>query len=209
MNEPVIRYCAQGHIYDASVHAQCPYCEKILQNQRKLASELSFGMQTDYAEETELLRDETELLQHAPDRYEDATEQLREASESVRSGPHSPESAAENDGKEGFTAGWLVCLQGPERGQSFTVLCSPCFLAQGQEESLAVLPVSGDAASTHPFFFKRGSGSVFLRNMTEVPCYMDGQRIFGAAEMPSGARIEVYGRVFIFVPLPGGLFDWE
>jgi len=208
MNEPVIRYCAQGHIYDASVHAQCPYCEKILQNQRKLASELSFGMQTDYAEETELLQEETELLQHASDLYEDATELLQHAPDRYEDATEQLREA-EDDGKEGFTAGWLVCLQGPERGQSFTVLCSPCFLAQGQEGSLAVLPVSGDAASTHPFFFKRGSGSVFLRNMTEVPCYMDGQRIFGAAEMPSGARIEVYGRVFIFVPLPGGLFDWE
>ena len=64
MNEPVIRYCAQRHIYDASVYAQCPYCKKILANQRKLAGVLSSSDLPYSGEGEEHTREETLLQQN-------------------------------------------------------------------------------------------------------------------------------------------------
>ncbi len=90
MNDPIIVFCENGHIYDASLNEECPYCKKVSINKERLNSILddedvkngAFAVVGEESDETELLiedGDKTELLEEDADGEEgDKTELLIE-----------------------------------------------------------------------------------------------------------------------------------
>lgn len=94
MVEPDIIFCSFNHIYDRAIHAECPYCKKIKEEQNELNKSLGvsdnddeqFAEIDEEADSTELLmgQDETELLQDDETARDDRTELLRNHSLEVQ-----------------------------------------------------------------------------------------------------------------------------
>lgn len=145
MIEPNIIFCSFNHIYDAALHAECPYCKKIKEDQAALSKSLDENpengdavIEEEYEDSTELLVDQevsqdieedesTELLIRETDEDE-STELLisesdkNEVTELVnKSGLQDGISKTSNKSSKPVL-GWLVCNSGRQMGRSYEIV---------------------------------------------------------------------------------------
>lgn len=145
MVEPNIVFCSFNHIYDMALHAECPYCKKIKEDQAALSKSLDEDSENvdvvideEYEDSTELLHiqgvsqdadedESTELLTQSADEDE-STELLipesdeNEVTELVNiSGSQDGISKTSNKSSKPVL-GWLVCNSGRQIGRSYEIV---------------------------------------------------------------------------------------
>lgn len=145
MVEPNIVFCSFNHIYDAALHAECPYCKKIKEDQAALSKSLDEDSENvvvvideENEDSTELLgiqrvsqdtdEDEsTELLTQSTDEDE-STELLtqyadEDASTELLNKSGSQTRISKNSNKSSKPVlGWLVCNSGRQIGRSYEIV---------------------------------------------------------------------------------------
>ena len=145
MVEPNIVFCSFNHIYDAALHAECPYCKKIKEDQAALSKSLDEDSENvdvvideEYEDSTELLdlqgdskdsdEDEsTELLIQETDEDESTELLIPESDEDEEtelvnnSGLQKRISKTSNKSSKPVL-GWLVCNSGRQIGRSYEIV---------------------------------------------------------------------------------------
>lgn len=122
MLEPKIVFCKNNHIYDSAINAECPYCLNIEKEQRmlnKLVAEqgaINKKVERDEEEEaTELIYRISSIENIDEDDYEST--ELIEYSDK----PHRT-----------YLVGWLVAIDGEQKGHSIEVVEGQNYLYQKQ-----------------------------------------------------------------------------
>ncbi len=107
--------------------------------------------------------------------------------------------------------GWLVCVQGPEKGRDYRIRSERNGIGRGADMSICI---SGDEAisrENHAFIsFNPRKGSFRIapgdgRGMT----YLNGEEVDVPMPITAYDRIELGQTHLLFVPLCGEQFNWE
>ncbi|MCM1538610.1 MAG: FHA domain-containing protein [bacterium] len=198
-----MRKCMKGHYYDASLHADCPYCKR--RNEGWMTA--SADVEAAYC-----LEDDERTL---PLGYIPMAPPLRMAAAMPR----------ENEGLDADdrtvlltqqnmgtnpVVGWLVCTEGREKGKDYRLHRNHNFIGRNGEMDISVpwdetisyekhAVVSYDSLNqTYHVSQGNGGGNVSL----------NGRALLKPARLEAYDEIMVGQTKFLFIPLCGEKFDW-
>lgn len=204
--------CKNGHRYNATMTSECPECAMFFNG--TIAFE-DFGGVAEVIPETVDLRP-------APMEYE-GTIPLVSNANSVTMPPIAEEEPEDMrtqfvryDGEvvsktERRITGWLVCVDGPEKGKDFHLYSENNFIGRGANNDVRLSDptVSSDKHAVviydpeeRVFSFGLFNGSGIVR--------LNGKRVTRAdEEIKMGDRLKIGQGTYMFVPLCGDNFQWE
>lgn len=202
-----MRKCMNGHYYDASVNSECPYCQSGSNSGKTVALNSSPSVVAD-------------------DSYEDSkTVPMGYASHQVQSTPaKSVSSLRVDDDDEGRTiavvhqdmgidpvVGWLVCIDGKEKGRDFRIHSDNNYIGRSEKMDLCIRGDETISRENHAiisydsvdkiYFFSPGEGRNIVRH--------NGKAIFQTVELKAYDRVIVGKTELLFMPLCGSEFEWS
>lgn len=178
-----LKRCSNGHLYNPKKHGQCPYCEDGEQDKGK----------------------ENKKIMVAPVDKKHFT-----VSGTNENGAKTQAFWNEGEGVEP-AVGWLVCIEGPERGKDYKIKSDKNFIGRSEEMHIHV---AGDS-----FISRRNHAVVCYnpkqRNFMLIPgegtgiIYSNEEAIYSPTELQPYDVIEMGKSKFIFIALCGQHFEWE
>ena len=234
MADPKIVFCSNNHIYDQSIHVECPYCSKIAENQRVLS-----GLMYDAKiikeeidcedEHTELLRvspvlcvenegdeeDHTELLRihdSNEDEENDYTELIRRNDNSaVHSITTHIDNGLDNDIKKlekPYVIGWIVCKDGIQKGRSFEIVEGRNYIYYTKGE-IVISPVINDKEQEVGEIFKeKKSGDFVLKPSVKGGGIANNYNLQEPFVLKPYDTVVLAGHSCIFVELISEFVEW-
>ncbi|MCR4890815.1 MAG: FHA domain-containing protein [Lachnospiraceae bacterium] len=197
-----MRKCPRGHYYDASIHADCPYCSDVNGGSATLPLENMGG-----------------------GGFGSPTIPLRAPANDLDDGKTLPLGAAYNnaDQDEGRTValikedkgidpvvGWLVCVDGKEKGRDYRIHSDNNFIGRSDRMDICIRGDETISRTNHAiisfdiqenaFFFSPGDGRAIVR--------VNDKAIFQTVEIKSHDRVTIGKSVFEFIPFCDGKFVW-
>ena len=207
--------CPNGHRYDASLTSECPECAMlrrfmIPQKRFEPGGNDNFGFH--------IVRKNTEEPKvpmnsngssigeehHCPVPSCDLTD-----------GSYGETMAVDCDGKhraelEQLVTGWLVCVDGPEKGKDYRLHNANNFIGRSSDMDVCIsgdLTVSEDKHAVvaydsleNNFFISPSGGKSIVR--------LNGKPVLMPQKIKYGDRLQIGRTVFLFVPLCGIRFQW-
>lgn len=189
-------FCKNGHSYDPDKYSSCPYC----------------GVQVDIGPTRPLIGGATVRAGEPPLGRDDVTRAERAAAPKYRPGAEGETVHVWKKRLGGIdpVVGWLVCIQGPDRGRDFRIHTERNAIGRGADMDIAI---TGDASISrenhavlsynprrHSFRLAPGDG----RGLT----YLNDEEVSGAVELNPYDRIELGESTLLFVPFCGERFVW-
>lgn len=178
-----LKRCSSGHLYNPKKYAQCPYCDD---------------------GELDKAKDNKKFVA-APIEKKHFT-----VSDTNESGAKTKAFWNESEGVEP-AVGWLVCIEGPERGKDYKIKSDKNFIGRSEEMHIYI---SGDT-----FISRRNHAVVCYnpkqRNFMLIPgegtgiIYANEEAIYSPTELQAYDVIEMGKSKFIFIALCGQHFEWE
>ncbi|MCI8599589.1 MAG: FHA domain-containing protein [Lachnospiraceae bacterium] len=195
-----MRKCSRGHYYDASIHADCPYCSNAGNTEMTMAMGVTPSIQASAGV--------TVPIQRGP---VDATVPMG----------MSPVSFDEDDNRtvavlmteEGVepVVGWMIGLTGKNKGKEYRIHSDNNFVGRSEKMDICIknddtISRENQAILTYDsaekmFYLSPGSG----RSIVKV----NGKAVFQTTELAGFDRILLGKTEFVFLPLCGENFTWE
>lgn len=179
-----MKQCAQGgHYYDASVHAQCPYCTGNMGAGATVALDAGRTMP---------------LMQGTDSR--------------ARTGSNDGRTVAIIKEDMGIdpVVGWLICMDGNEKGRDYRIHTDNNYIGRGEKMDICIRGDDTISRENHAvvsydakdkiFYFSPGDGRSIVR--------LNDKAIFATAEIHAYDIIEIGKSKLIFMPLCGEKFEW-
>lgn len=215
--------CKNGHRYDPSLTSECPECAMLKSHTVALdPSEVgddgsyrfhTVDVQTNPLSKTvPLSRQESETLEKRVNKIIP----VKSGDKSNRSSADGPTMAVNPSGEyiarsaQPIT-GWLVCIEGPEKGKDYRLHDENNFIGRSSQMDVCI---SGDRtvsedrhavitydSQERKFFFALSGGSSIVR--------LNGKAVLMTQEIKYGDRLQIGQGTFLFVPLCGEQFQWE
>jgi len=193
-----MRQCAQGgHYYDASVHAQCPYCTPYAAGSAPAPA--PFG-NDDIGQTMPIMQASSDIGKTMPmTKHEEAAAADMKTVALVRDAL-------------GFepVVGWLVVLEGKEKGRDYRIQSDNNFIGRSDKMDICI---AGDDTITRDnhatvsydsrerfFYLSPGDGKAIVR--------INEKALFGTAKLAPYDVIEVGKTKLIFMPLCSEKFEW-
>jgi hypothetical protein len=175
----VIR-CPKGHFYDNIKYSHCPYCGEQLEEDKTVSFAQAFGEASgDSAFKTVALQ---EFEQEADD--EDHTVSIY----------------AQQKGLD-FITGWLVCVEGPERGRDYRL--HQGFNRIGRDYSLDVTIADEsvpDKKVMCAVVYDDRTNHFFAVEQPDQIVYLDEKPIQGAVQIDQGSVLHIGNGRYEFIP---------
>jgi hypothetical protein len=183
-----MRQCPQGgHYYDASVHAECPYCN---------SASVGMTMPLDFGR--------TMPLSQSGENH----------TRSINAGGVGDEGRTVAIIKEQLgidpVVGWLVSIEGKEKGRDYRIHTDNNFIGRGEKMDICIRGDDTISRENHAivsyderektYFFSPGDGRSIVR--------LNGKAIFATAEIHAYDIIEIGKTKLVFLPLCGEKFEW-
>ena len=176
-----LKRCTNGHLYNPKKHGQCPYCDE---------NELDKGVKEN--------KKEAPVRKHMT------------VSNTHDNGAKTKAFWNESEGVEP-AVGWIVCIEGPERGRDYKLKSDKNFIGRSEEMHIHI---QGDT------FISRRNHAVICynpkqRNFMLIPgegtgiIYANEEAVYSPTELSSYDVIEMGKSKFIFMALCGEHFEWE
>lgn len=107
--------------------------------------------------------------------------------------------------------GWLTCISGPRRGQSFTLHSGKNFIGRADHMDVQILEDSEVAQQNHAIvaYDPKNRHFMLVPGESEGLVYLNGKSIYQAALLTDMSQIQIGGTTLLFRPLCGDNFDWE
>ena len=197
MIEPKIVFCKNNHIYDSAINSECPYCLNIEKEQRilnKLVAEqgvVNIGPTEDNEDATELIDQVGSIENTDEDDYE-ATE-LIDCSDKNRSS---------------YLVGWLVGIDGKQKGHSIEIMEGHNFLYQKQ--GMVMLKTDGfDTEKKLGMLYQdKNDKEFYICPEADVECRVNGMIISETHILKPYDSIEIQKHNWVFVKLNCEKFEW-
>lgn len=179
--------CDNGHYYDASKHSSCPHC----------------GVQN-------LDIDFQKTVARRPDSVGLAPTQ-------AKTGESSLDGEAKTVGvfrkKMGIdpVVGWLVCIDGPDRGRDFRIHSEKNFIGRSDKMDISIPgdeSVSRENHATVSFNPKKSLFRIFPGESRGL-VYLNEEEVITPIELKAFDVIELGQTKLIFIPFCGENFSWQ
>lgn len=107
--------------------------------------------------------------------------------------------------------GWLACIDGPRRGQSFVLHEGKNFIGRGDNMDVQILGDPAVARENHACiaYDPKNRKFILVPGDSEGIVYLENRSIFHATELMDLSRIQIGGTVLVFRPLCGEHFSWH
>lgn len=193
MGNPILMYCNNNHIYDASIHDECPYCKKLrlekenleltVKNSERIKSRNDDDDQTVFLDGDE--SNETELIENKTNDDEAVICDRR-------------------------VIGWLVCISKRKGyGTSLEILEGDNILCSDEAKVIVTPQIcKGTRVYGRVFFHEPNRRFVFQRYPSEV-CRVNGIEVKSSVYLSAYDRVSAENIEFVFVPFIGETFLWE
>ncbi|HBF39863.1 MAG TPA: hypothetical protein DDW50_21455 [Firmicutes bacterium] len=175
--------CPNGHIYSTRTHGhKCPYCNNVVENGTKNGPGTSRKMQT--VSQT----------------------QNNDGDGDVRTTAYWDDKAGSDQ-----VVGWLVCIEGPQRGMDYRIRPEKNFIGRSEEMHIHINGDNSISRRNHAVI----SYNPMERNFFLIPgggvglVYQNNEAIYSPVELAAYDVIQMGHSKFVFVPLCGMHFDWD
>ena len=107
--------------------------------------------------------------------------------------------------------GWLVCIQGPNRGQAYRLHSGTNFIGRGKQSDVCIDGDMSISNKNHASVSYDERERVFYITKGEVrnPTYLNGKALRSDADLVIYDHIEIGNTELVFVPLCGDQFNWQ
>jgi len=192
-----MQQCSQGgHFYDASVHAECPYC--------KNAAGAPVPDRTVPVDRTVPIDRTTPI---APNGYNPSGDNYARA---VGGGDGRTVAVIKEELGIDPVVGWLVNMEGKEKGRDYRIHSDNNFIGRSEKMDICIRGDDTISRDNHAiiafdtrdriFFFSPGEGRSLVR--------LNDRAIFTTTELKAFDVIEIGKTKLVFVPLCGEKFEW-
>lgn len=189
-----MRKCDRGHYYDASLHAECPYCNK---EGNDIGKTMAFGVTSSEAGVTQAIE----------------SEKTRPLFEAVNNAADDGRTVALIQTDIGIdpVVGWLVCVEGKERGRDYRIHTDNNYIGRSEKMDICLrgdetISRENQAIVTYDavekkYYLSPGDGRSIVR--------VNSKAIFQTVSLEAYDRLTVGKTELIFLPLCGDKFEWE
>lgn len=180
--------CEKGHYYDSEKFAQCPHCGIFAADEDEKTVAMPVQGTLDDEEKTVAMRPTAPRTPGAPAASYDVEEDDKTVS------LYADEKGAD------FIVGWLVCVEGPERGRDYRL--HQGFNRIGRDYGLDVVVVEDTSVSRQAacaVVYDDRSNRFFAVQQTAGEAYLNGQVLSGAVDLKTGDLIRTGNSEFEFV----------
>lgn len=202
--------CGNGHLYDPSLNASCPYCS-------------GNSVRIDFAAES------SEIGRTAPVSGGYGTAPVSEVGSTVAPSSYSARKvAAENkavkDDDAGKTVavfkkkmnlepvvGWIVCVQGPEKGKDFRILAKNNTIGRDEKMDICIkgdTTVSRENHARLAYDAKHNAFHLIPADGANT-VYLNDEPVYVPAKLNDHDMIEIGESKFLFVPFCDSRFVWQ
>ena len=106
--------------------------------------------------------------------------------------------------------GWLVCVQGPDRGRDWRLVAGPNAIGRGEGMAVRLAGDTGVSRQRHAVLQADASGRFTLAHGGgPAPLFCNGQAVTDGVALQPHDRIELGASTLLFVPLVGPQFMWN
>ena len=107
-------------------------------------------------------------------------------------------------------AGWIVCLKGPVRGQSYTLYCKQNTIGRDRDRDVCIQgdnTISGHQANI-AYDMKHNIFTIVPKTETNT-MYLNDEPVYEAAKLKAHDLIEMGRSIFVFIPFCGERYTWK
>jgi hypothetical protein len=177
-----MKRCPSGHYFDSTKTPACPLCEP---------------------------------ASAAPDARTSPSQSSGAAAKIQEDAPAQPVQMQHTVGfmmrREGIdpTVGWLVCIEGPERGKDYRIRSERNFIGRSPTMDISVNDESISRENHACIIFNPLKGIFkFQPGESRGMVYHNDEDVLSAVELKAGDKITIGSSRFIFVPFAGVYFTW-
>lgn len=209
--------CAKGHVYDSDKYSACPVCNSG-------TSIISFGESSNEGHTiAPSIQEEMDQFGHtsaeAPSSGRTVAEINPGKAFSVESKTVSPEMARPDRTVGAFekqnsydpVVGWLVCIDGPEKGRDFRILARINTIGRSKRMDICIEKDNTITQENHARLAYDPKHNKFRiypdNNINNI--YINDEPIYGATLLNRFDLIEIGSYKLLFVPLCCDTFTWE
>lgn len=212
--------CMNGHRYDPSITPECPECAMQGGHTLPLVSPTfgspmgGYGIADDIGKTMPIGGGNTVPVNPIPSVWADPGmgtvgigSQARVGGEATMPLMHHEDFA---DKATQPVAGWLVCIDGPEKGKDYRIHEENNYIGRSSQMDISIPSDTTISRENHAiiaydvrdrmFFFAPSRGASIVRH--------NGRAVLSTVELKSGDRVEIGKCTFLFVPLCGENFQW-
>ncbi len=194
-----MKKCSNGHYYDASIHAECPYC-----NSNAGGSTLPLG-----GFEASLGGSPTMPLTGAAS-DSGKTMALSQSINNGSSDEGRTVALIKEDKGIDPVVGWFVCTDGKEKGRDYRIHADNNHIGRSDRMDICIRGDETISRENHAvvsydmvdniFYFRPGEGRAIVR--------LNDKAIFETTELKAYDRVTIGKTRFTFVPFCGENFQW-
>lgn len=189
-----MKQCPNGHFYDQSINASCPYCNSSSANvnvtQANNVSDIGFTMPVDQMDVSEHTRPGN------ISQPEDSDRTVALIKKEMGLDP---------------VVGWLVCTKGKEKGKDYRLHADNNYIGRSEKMDICIRGDDTISRENHAiisydaqdnlYYFSPGEGRSIVR--------FNGKAIFSTVELKDYDEIGLGNCKFRFIGLCGEEFHWE
>lgn len=181
-----LKRCENGHYYDPAKHTTCPSC----------------GVQNIDFSPTKP-RPEPAAAQ--------ATDRVGAERRPAPSDAGKTVSLVRKQAGIDPVVGWLVCLQGADRGRDFRIRSERNFIGRSDAMDVCIAGDETVSRENHAIVSYNPKNGQFKLHPGEGRglVYLNGEEVDGPRAINAGDKIELGQTTLMFVPLCGADFSWE
>lgn len=209
-----LKRCKNGHSYDPSITPECPECAAMAGHTVPLGATLdgpnSAWGAPDPIGKTQPVRGDTVPVNPQPAGWADADDYKTAGFVSDQYNPTMPVGYDSGSSAIQPVTGWLVCVEGPERGRDYRLHTEMNYIGRSKSNDVVLSSDPTVSRERHAliaydsrgkmFFFAPANGSSLVRQ--------NGRPVLSTVELQAGDRLEIGSGIYLFVPLCGEGFQW-
>lgn len=217
--------CNNNHFYDKSVFFKCPHCENgLIQPENEIERKrLIAKYAAEYIREFQIEPESEPDPEPVPEpEPEPETEYCPVRMEDISDAANvrNPVAATENqdvktidfktEQRNYFVTGWLVCVEGPDRGHSFNLYYGYNTIGYSRSNSICILEDTKIARKVHcSVVYDDRKNNFYLLPEREIAVYLNGRPVEEGECIHTGDKLNAGESGFVFIAFCEGDRKWK
>ncbi len=199
-----MKQCPNGHFYDHSITAECPYCNSASANINMTRPVWSGGEEDDIKAKNDVGVNAPKIMQ------EQFTDRTRSMNASLAGDTERTQAVIKKEMGIDPVVGWLVCVEGKEKGRDYRIHTDNNYIGRSDKMDICVRGDDTISRENHAvisydardriYYFSPGEGRSIVR--------CNGKAIFSTIELKDYDTIEIGNTKLLFSALCGESFNW-
>lgn len=206
-----LKRCKNGHSYDPAITPECPACAAMEAGHTvPLDIDNAWGGAEQVGKTVQIDRGETLPVNPQPEYWADAQDPGTGGFEPEEYTPTMPKDMTPQPGACRPVTGWLVCIDGAERGRDYRLHGEMNYIGRSRVNDVVFSTDQTVTWERHAliayddrtqlFYIAPSNGSSIVRQ--------NGRPVLTTSELHAGDRLEIGSSMYAFVPFCNEEFQW-